>query len=169
MKRIWARWIKWLSLGFVWGVLVGVLFHYMLEAAWPRDYDGRFASDPLKPWFEQLASGKGLCCDFADGFKLDDVDWDNGGPNGAYRVHLLDQWVVVEDNAVITAPNQYGPAVVWPICGPHTPEAPVPSTEKIPIPYTTTICGRRDANNQVIWDAGVSVMSIRCFMPGARV
>jgi hypothetical protein len=24
--------------------------------------DGRFANSPLKPWFDGLASGKGLCC-----------------------------------------------------------------------------------------------------------
>ena len=24
--------------------------------------DGRFADSPLKPWFDHLASGKGLCC-----------------------------------------------------------------------------------------------------------
>ena len=39
--------------------------------------DGRFANSPLKPWFDRLASGKGLCCSFADGVTLEDVDWDN--------------------------------------------------------------------------------------------
>ena len=33
-----------------------------------RDPDGRYANSPLKQWFDQLASGKGLCCSFADGF-----------------------------------------------------------------------------------------------------
>jgi hypothetical protein len=28
----------------------------------PRDLDGRYANSPLKQWFDQLASGKGLCC-----------------------------------------------------------------------------------------------------------
>jgi hypothetical protein len=36
--------------------------------------DGRFANSPLKPWFDRLASGKGLCCSFADGFSVQDVD-----------------------------------------------------------------------------------------------
>jgi hypothetical protein len=40
--------------------------------------DGRFANSPLKPWFDRLASGKGLCCSFADGFSVQDVDWDSG-------------------------------------------------------------------------------------------
>ena len=35
--------------------------------------DGRFANSPLKPWFDRLASGKGLCCSFADGFSVQDV------------------------------------------------------------------------------------------------
>ena len=38
--------------------------------------DGRFANSPLKPWFDRLASGKGLCCSFADGFSVQDVDWE---------------------------------------------------------------------------------------------
>ena len=38
--------------------------------------DGRFANSPLKAWFDQLASGKGLCCSFADGVSVQDVDWD---------------------------------------------------------------------------------------------
>jgi hypothetical protein len=38
--------------------------------------DGRFANSPLKPWFDRLASGKGLCCSFADGATVQDVDWD---------------------------------------------------------------------------------------------
>ena len=38
--------------------------------------DGRFANSPLKPWFDRLASGKGLCRSFADGFSVQDVDWD---------------------------------------------------------------------------------------------
>ena len=50
--------------------------------------DGRYANEPLHAWFDQLASGKGLCCSFADGFKV--------------------------ENAVVTEPNKYGPAVVWP-------------------------------------------------------
>jgi hypothetical protein len=48
--------------------------------------DGRFANSPLKPWFDRLASGKGLCCSFADGFSVQDVDWDT--QDGHYRVRL---------------------------------------------------------------------------------
>ena len=53
--------------------------------------DGRFANSPLKPWFDRLASGKGLCCSFADGFSVQDVDWDT--QEGHYRVRNL--WTMV--------------------------------------------------------------------------
>src|SRR5579871_3910669 len=59
--------------------------------------DGRFANSQLKPWFDKLASGKGLCCSFADGVKVEDVDWDT--QNGRYRVRLNGQWIIVPDNA----------------------------------------------------------------------
>jgi len=74
--------------------------------------DGRFADSPLKPWFDRLASGKGLCCSFADGVKVENVDWDT--LDGRYRVRIQGQWVVVPEAALVTEPNRYGPAVVWP-------------------------------------------------------
>ena len=74
--------------------------------------DGRFANSPLKPWFDHLASGKGLCCSFADGFSVQDVDWDT--QDGHYRVRVYGQWLVVPDDAVVTEPNRFGLAVVWP-------------------------------------------------------
>jgi hypothetical protein len=74
--------------------------------------DGQFANSPLKTWFDRLASGKGLCCSFADGVSVEDVDWDTQG--GSYRVRLAGQWVVVPEAAVVTEPNKFGPAVVWP-------------------------------------------------------
>jgi hypothetical protein len=73
-------------------------------------------SDPvMHAWFDGLASGKGLCCSFADGLALQDIDWDTGGPNNAYRVRLLGAWVVVPAESVVTVPNKYGSAVVWPV------------------------------------------------------
>jgi hypothetical protein len=76
--------------------------------------DGRYANSPLKSWFDQLASGKGLCCSFADGFSIQDVDWDTAGPDGTYRVRMQGEWINVPPNAVVTEPNRFGPAVVWP-------------------------------------------------------
>ena len=77
-----------------------------------RDLDGRYANSPLKQWFDQLASGKGLCCSFADGFSVQDVDWDT--QDGRYRVRLQGEWVIVPDAAVVNEPNRFGPAAVWP-------------------------------------------------------
>jgi len=74
--------------------------------------DGRYANSQLKQWFDKLASGKGLCCSFADGVSVEDVDWDTEGAN--YRVRLNGKWVVVPDTAVVGEPNKFGPAVVWP-------------------------------------------------------
>lgn len=74
--------------------------------------DGQYTNSPLKAWFDRLASGKGLCCSFADGVSVENVDWDT--QNGRYRVRLKGQWFVVPDAAVVTEPNKFGPAVVWP-------------------------------------------------------
>ena len=74
--------------------------------------DGRYANSPLHAWFDQLASGKGLCCSFADGVSIQDVDWDT--QDGRYRVRLHGEWIFVPELALVTEPNRFGPAVVWP-------------------------------------------------------
>lgn len=116
---------------------LAMLLVAMLSHGHARD-DGSFANSPLKPWFDQLASGKGLCCSFADGLSISDVDWDtattadaSGTPQVRYRVRVDGHWIVVPPQAVVTEPNKYGPAVVWPY---------------------------QDAAGQT---------QIRCFMPGA--
>lgn len=79
--------------------------------------NGRFANSDLKPWFDKLASGKGLCCSFADGVTIEDVDWDTAGDadkNSGYRVRLEGRWIEVPKAALVTEPNKYGDAVVWP-------------------------------------------------------
>ena len=74
--------------------------------------NGQYANSPLKAWFDRLASGKGLCCSFADGVSVENVDWDT--QEGRYRVRIRGQWFVVPEAAVVTEPNKFGPAVVWP-------------------------------------------------------
>lgn len=76
--------------------------------------DGRYATmdSAMHAWFDRLASGKGLCCSFADGFSIADVDWDT--KDGRFRVRIDGQWIDVPDAAVVTEPNKFGPAVVWP-------------------------------------------------------
>jgi hypothetical protein len=95
----------------------------MLVGAHARDLDGRYANSPLKPWFDHLASGKGLCCSMADGETVEDPDWEvhssTGTPtetNGThYRVRLEGIWIDVPDDAVITEPNRAGRTMVWPM------------------------------------------------------
>ena len=57
--------------------------------------DGRYANSPLHAWFDQLASGKGLCCSFADGVSIQEVDWDT--QDGRYRVRLHGEWIYVPE------------------------------------------------------------------------
>jgi hypothetical protein len=97
--------------GRVWAVLALCMIVFVPTQLSARD-DGRFANSPLKQWFDRLASGKGLCCSFADGVSVEDVDWDTQG--GRYRVRLNGQWLQVPDAALVTEPNRFGPAVVWP-------------------------------------------------------
>jgi hypothetical protein len=78
--------------------------------SYARD-DGRFANSSLKEWFDRLASRNGLCCAFADGVSVQDVDWDT--QDGHYRVRIQGEWIVVPDAAVVT-----GSALL--LCGPIT-------------------------------------------------
>src|ERR1700738_4875170 len=72
------------------------------------------ASRPeLNSWLDHLASGRGLCCSFADGTALSEVDWDS--PPAHYRVRLDNEGIDVPDDAVITEPNRAGRTMVWPM------------------------------------------------------
>ena len=77
--------------------------------------DGRYSLSPLKPWFDGLRSGKGLCCSDADGFAVSDPDWES--KSGHYRVRVDNEWIDVPDDAVITEPNRAGRTMVWPLKG----------------------------------------------------
>lgn len=109
-------------------VMVWCFMHLSPAHALPGDDHGNHGN--LKAWFDNLSSGKGLCCSFADGSAVKDVDWDtaevcDGNMQGGsgqsqekvcqtlYRVRLHGEWIVVPLNAVVTEPNRYGPAVVW--------------------------------------------------------
>lgn len=75
--------------------------------------DGRYANSPLKSWFENLNSGRGQCCEEADGLALQDGDWDT--KDGHYRVFVEDKWWNVPDDAVVKGPNRDGRTIVWPV------------------------------------------------------
>ena len=97
-----------------------------MMTAWPA-----IAGDPTGYWAREIAEGRAPpaewwnslraqgaqpgCCSAADGARVDDVDWDTDGPNGQYRVRLMGAWRDVPPEAVVTDPNKYGPAVVWPV------------------------------------------------------
>src|SRR6185312_7686039 len=91
--------------------LVVALLMGLSHSAFARD-DGRYANDPLKYWFDNLTSSNGKCCSFADGFSVSDVEWDT--EDGHYRVLLHGQWINVSNSSIVTEPNRYGPAVIWP-------------------------------------------------------
>jgi hypothetical protein len=85
-----------------------------------RDVDGRYKESPLHDWFEHLASGKGLCCSYADCYVIQDADWES--EDGHYRVRVPNApssenlvWVDVPDEAIITEPNKAGRTMVWPL------------------------------------------------------
>lgn len=87
-----------------------------------RDLDGRHKDSALHDWFEHLASGKGLCCSYADGYVVIDADWETR--DGHYRVHVPKAadsgemvWIDVPDESVITEPNKAGRTMVWPLYG----------------------------------------------------
>jgi hypothetical protein len=91
-----------------------VRFPLLLAAAviLVRDPTGKWAGDPLQPWFESLRNKLGLfCCAKADGHVLDDGEWDIKENN--YRVFVQGKWVVVPDDAVLSGLNKLGKAIVW--------------------------------------------------------
>lgn len=99
----------WISLVLL--ALVLLALALMLYPVAARDLDGRYAQSPLKPWFDQLKSGKGPCCSDADGDVVKDADWEV--VDGRFRVRVEDQWVTVDSDAIITESNRYGRTMVW--------------------------------------------------------
>ena len=95
------------------GLTLSMIGACLVGSVTARDLDGRYANSPLKPWFDQLASGKGLCCSMADGESVADPDWES--KDGHYRVRLENTWIDVPDDALITEPNRAGRTMVWPL------------------------------------------------------
>lgn len=76
--------------------------------------DGRYSADPaMHAWFDKLASGRGLCCSVADGRTVDDPDWGTLGDH--YWVIVDGERIAVPPEALVTEPNRFGAAVVWPV------------------------------------------------------
>lgn len=78
-----------------------------------RDLDGKYKESPLKSWFDGLKNAAGgLCCSVADGRSVADPDVEMN-PDG-YRVRVDGVWYDVPPEALVTVPNRFGHAVVWP-------------------------------------------------------
>ena len=89
------------------GLVIGGCFVGSILPAQGRD-DGRYAQSPLKGWFDQLKSKKGLCCSLADGRRTEyDIR------DGSYWVPVDSVMTRVPDGAVITEPNKAGQAMLW--------------------------------------------------------
>ena len=59
----------------------------------------------MREWFKGLHAQRNgiVCCDEADGWRVDDVDWES--KDGHYRVRLYGEWVPVPDETVVTEPK----------------------------------------------------------------
>ena len=127
---VWAFWEfeqardRWRRRANRWIPLVGFIaplgLWLMPLTAMGRDLDGRYANSPLKPWFDQLKSRTGPCCSNADGYVVDDADWE--AKNGHFRVRVPEYpdskvmvWIDVPNDSVITEPNKVGRTMVWPV------------------------------------------------------
>lgn len=84
-----------------------VLLLLLTSHAFARD-DGRYANNPLKPWFDSLKSKRGFCCSEADGRETEyDIR------ESKYWVPVNGTWIEVPEDAVITEPNKFGRPLVW--------------------------------------------------------
>lgn len=101
-------------------IFLAAILSMLLSPSHARDGDDHGNHGILKPWFDSLRSNKGLCCSFADGVKIEDPDYgteavaSGDGTEIRYWVRLDGQKISVPPDALITEPNKFGPAVVWP-------------------------------------------------------
>ena len=75
--------VRWIPLV---GFIAFMELWLMPLTAMGRDLDGRYTNSPLKSWFDQLKSRNGPCCSNADGYVVEDADWE--AKNGHYRVRV---------------------------------------------------------------------------------
>ena len=72
-----------------------------------RNTNGRwnYLAADMREWFKGLHAQRNgiVCCDEADGWRVDDVDWES--KDGHYRVRLYGEWVPVPDETVVTEPR----------------------------------------------------------------
>jgi hypothetical protein len=76
--------------------------------------NGQYAqvNPEMKTWVEGLTDSQGRgCCATADGFPVDEVEWDIDA--NSYRIKVEGKWYTVLDGAVIKERNRLGHAVAW--------------------------------------------------------
>lgn len=161
------RLVVWLLFGMIalWFVVAALAVTFS-RPAHARDLDGRYASSPLKPWFDSLKDKNGGgCCADADGAVVKDVDWSIQGEGqqcrrtpalsfsnqdvkyeGHYCVRYQGAWWLVPDSAVVDGPNKAGQAIIWPIC----------------------TSPRHISGADTCKDDDASLLFIRCFIAGAQ-
>jgi hypothetical protein len=101
----WPEWSRW--------VLAALLTAAFFAPAFSRDLDGRYANSPNHDWISHLKNQNGmLCCEEAEGHRLEDVDW-RGEADGTYSVRLNGEWVKISKEQIVTEPNRIGSAMVW--------------------------------------------------------
>lgn len=108
--------LGWLTTILVILFVVGVMF--AIKVALGRDLSGRYAqaSPEIRQWFNSLTNKqRGPCCAFADGYRVDNPDWEiTGDPAKPYRVYVDGTWLDVPDYAVVDSSNKLGYPIVWP-------------------------------------------------------
>lgn len=87
--------------------MIGILLGLFLQVHMPDRPD-------LNDWFNGLRSeGGGLCCSMNDGAVLEAEDVTI--ENNQWKVRIDGKWILVPDKSVLSVPNRYGRALVWPL------------------------------------------------------
>lgn len=101
--------------GTILSAFILLVFAVLPQAGSARDLDGRYAQmDPrIKAWVRELTDRNGVnCCDFADGFPAEEVEWHVG--DKGYSVVIEGQRVPVPPSALRDdIPNKLMRAMVW--------------------------------------------------------
>ena len=96
-----------------------------MALSWQRTTLGAFAVLVVAPlvlldtwngvkdeWISGLTDQRGgNCCDYADGTRLEDPDWEYDGTT--YKVRLDAMWYEVPEKAIVRDTNRLGFAIVW--------------------------------------------------------
>lgn len=87
----------------------------MGAGAFARDV-GQFTTTPdpaIRDWIRSLSDQDGHnCCDFADGTRLEDPDWECHDDTHC-AVRIDGDWITVPEKALLKSRNRLGFAIVW--------------------------------------------------------